>query len=178
MIQIKNIIYALIITIIFVGSGKSVEENQNGHIRLRSDNSTANQRACFNIIRIIMGSIEMYDMDVPPEEKLKSFDNKVKEMLIEKRYLKRTMKYPTEKCEYLSEGDLTNGGFIYCKFHGDFENKLKIWNEDKAHGDAKKHSNWFLIGLGTFIPVYLILSVISMLRKAFTVSDEPYYTEY
>ena len=175
--QIEIIICALIISILGVYGGMSGEANLNGHIRFGGNYSTANQRTCFEMIRIITSSIEMYNMDVPTEESLKSFDNKVQEMLVEKRYLKQK-KGPTEKCEYLSEGDLTKGGFIYCFFHGDIDNKLKIWNEAKARGDAKKHSNWFLIGFGIFISVYLLLSILSWLWKAFTASKEPFYTEY
>ncbi|MBQ2594675.1 MAG: hypothetical protein II567_15510, partial [Candidatus Riflebacteria bacterium] len=142
---IKNVNFALIITVLAVVGGMNGEEHRNGHIRLGSSYSTANQRACFEVIRSFYSIKEMYEMVDPPEEKLKSFDEKVQEMLIEKRYLSRTTKYPTEKCEYSSEGDLTKDGVIYCKFHGDIDNKLKIWNEDKARGDAKRHSNWFLI---------------------------------
>ena len=169
--KIEIIISALIIAVLGVWAGMDTESHINGHARFNGNYSTSNQKACFDVIRTINGAVENYNMDVRTEEMIRSFNNDVKEMLIKKNYLSPKINPPTERCEYLSDGDLAEGGVIYCNFHGDLENKLKLWDRSRAKADAKKHSNWFLVGLGIFIAVYLLLSGLSWLWKSLSDHD-------
>ena len=71
-------------------------------------------KSCMSNIRVLMGAVEMYNMDNSvmmddiTEDDLKK--------LYEEKYLKQTMFYP--ECKYLASGKLSSDGEIYCKYHG------------------------------------------------------------
>lgn len=157
--QKQAIIFSLAMGIAVILGGIQADTTLNGSIRLGSDISTNNQIACFKNIRVIIGAIEMYNMDVPTQEMVKSFDNVVKEMMINKKYLSPSMSLPTERCEYASKGDLSNDGILYCKFHGDLDNKLNLWNRTKAREDSRKHTNWFGIAICVSLGLYLFINI-------------------
>lgn len=78
----------------------------------------ARSKACYSNQRVLMGAVEMYNMDVPDKDTIHELDNKTIEILIEKHYLK-PLTYPEPECSYISEGDLLkDAGYIRCKFHG------------------------------------------------------------
>lgn len=86
-------------------------------------------KACMRNIRIITGAIEMYNFDRSSEsEMIHRIDL---ELLYNKGYLKEKIQNSTNKCKYLSEGDLVKDGYIYCAEHGDLEQKYKITQESK-----------------------------------------------
>ena len=157
--QGQAIIFAVAMGIAVILGGIQADTTLNSSIRLGSDISTDNQKACFENIRSINGAIERYDLDVPTQELVKSFDKEVKEKLIDKKYLSPTMSIPTERCEYASEGDLSDDGILYCKFHGDLENKLNLWNRSKAKEDSRTHRNWFLLGFCVSLGLYLFINI-------------------
>ena len=81
------------------------------------------EKACFSNIRVIQGAIEMYNMDV--KTMMRELDDNNQKVLIEGKYIKS--KEPlvcpetSKSGQYLSIGDLTGDGLIYCTYHGTLE---------------------------------------------------------
>ena len=73
------------------------------------------EKACFSNIRAIQGAVEMYNMDYAIM--MKNLDLSI---LQKGKYLKTLVK-PEKECEYLNQGDLDNGGYVYCKIHGSLQ---------------------------------------------------------
>ncbi len=77
------------------------------------DKSLNTKDVCFsNQFKIIEG-IRKYNKN--NKTKMTSLDLKV---LKNKNAYMSPIDLPTEKCEYATEGDVTNGGYVYCKYHG------------------------------------------------------------
>ena len=72
---------------------------------VRHTHSDSREKSCFSNQRIIMGAIEMYNMD--NEQMMNSIDFS---RLLEGKYLKEIPKKPTTECDYFSEGDLSVDG--------------------------------------------------------------------
>ena len=70
-------------------------------------------KACFSNQRVIQGAVEMYNMD--SEVKMDNLDIN---LLIKGKYLMQPTK-PESSCEYSNIGDLSDDGFVFCKYHGD-----------------------------------------------------------
>lgn len=76
----------------------------------------AQKKACFANQRVLLGAVEMYNMDHP--EMLQTLNSKSFESLVKEGYIKYAPECPT-RGEYLSEGDLcTATGQIKCSKHG------------------------------------------------------------
>ena len=56
--------------------------------------------------------------------------------------MKGTFSGPEKECEYLTEGDLTNNGYIYCKIHGDLEGKKEKEIHAKKEEEQKRNSSF------------------------------------
>ena len=78
--------------------------------------TSAKRAACFSNIRLLQGAVEMYNMDKP--NFMKSLDI---DLLIKEKYLKTPPTPPENDCKYLSDGDLSDSGNVYCKFHGIYD---------------------------------------------------------
>ena len=76
----------------------------------------APQKACFSNQRIISGAIEMYNMD--HEVMMRDFNDYNAGLLVSGKYLKSIPVGSKPECRYLSSGDLTGEGVIYCEYHG------------------------------------------------------------
>ena len=77
------------------------------------DKTLDSKDVCFsNQLKIIEG-IQKYNKY--NKTKMTSLELKV---LTDKNAYMSSIVPPTEKCEYATEGDLTNGGYVYCKYHG------------------------------------------------------------
>ena len=81
---------------------------------------TTPQNLCFSNQRVLNGAIDMYNMD--SSKMIKTYDQSIRDLLIKGKYLKSDFMNEVE-CEFLTEGDLTENGFIYCVNHGDIEKK-------------------------------------------------------
>ena len=118
---------------------------------------------CFSNLRLLMGAVEMFNFD--GNEKIKTFDASAMMSLLNKHYLKEEPERPTNHCDYLTEGDLTDNGFIYCEYHGSLDGRIKgksgITREYAASyiEDNKKENKEdfpiYLIVLLAFIPAIL-----------------------
>ena len=154
--QRDAIIFSIAMGIAVILGGIQADTTINGSIRLGSDISTDNQKACFKNIQEIQEAVKYYNSSYK-NKLIVNFDDNVKKILIEDLLLNSDMSLPSESCEYASEGDLSNDGIIYCKFHGDLKNKLNLWNRSKAKEDSRKHYNWFLIAFCVSLGLYLFI---------------------
>lgn len=75
------------------------------------------EKACYINQRILMGAIEMYNMD--NAEPITFYDDAIQKLLLEGGYLKYEIRNPEPDCRLGSIGDLARDGRITCKFHGD-----------------------------------------------------------
>ena len=74
---------------------------------------SAREKACFSNQRVLLGAVEMYNMD--HDEMMTKLDIPT---LVKEKYLKSVPTGPEPECEYFSIGDLSKDGTIGCKRHG------------------------------------------------------------
>lgn len=89
----------------------------------RITRSSARGKACFANQRVILGAVEMYNMDhTTMLEKISDGDVAFPSglLVVEKCLVSPVIK-PEVSCEYASYGKLTEYGIIYCKTHGTLE---------------------------------------------------------
>ena len=95
------------------------------------------QKACFSNIRVLIGAVDMYNMD--HKIMMTKLDLNA---LIQENYLKKNFSGPEKECEYLTEGDLTDNGYIYCKIHGDIEGLKEKEIQSKKDEEKKRNSSF------------------------------------
>ncbi|MDD3148477.1 MAG: hypothetical protein PHD82_14385, partial [Candidatus Riflebacteria bacterium] len=79
----------------------------------------ARTKACFANQRVILGAVEMYNMDNQVMlTELKDADTRNGGLLVSKGYLKTGVISPEPDCSYHSIGDLSGTGLITCTRHG------------------------------------------------------------
>lgn len=84
-------------------------------------------KACYANMRVILGAIEMYNMD-HQDMITTSLDDPTKagSVLVKGKYLKHPLDPPEIGCNYRIVGDMTGSGYITCDVHGSVEeNPLK-----------------------------------------------------
>ncbi|MBU1109881.1 MAG: hypothetical protein KKB51_24585 [Candidatus Riflebacteria bacterium] len=87
----------------------------------RRGHSNSRMKACMANMRVIMGAVEMYNMD--NNEMLRYVDKNVIQMLVDGKYLKSQPQcYSAPPGEYGSTGDLAEDGEISCSLHGTIDN--------------------------------------------------------
>ena len=83
---------------------------------------------CFSNQRMILGAIEMYNMD--HSQMISEINENIIDLLVEEKYLKTKLSYPAPgKCKYLNRGELIDEGIIYCEYHGSAN-----YNSNKSKG--------------------------------------------
>ena len=121
----------IIIAIIGILAAMAVPNHPRGN---RSD---ARKKACFSNMRVLAGAIEMYNMDVCTMMRELNDDNQ--KLLIEGKYLKSKDPYVCPESynggKYVSIGDITEDGTIYCTYHGTIDG-VKI-KSDMTYKDYK-----------------------------------------
>ncbi len=75
----------------------------------------AQQKACFANQRVLMGAVEMYNMD--NEGKMTELNEKNLELLVKEKYILKLPECP-QNGSYKSIGDLSKDGIINCTKHG------------------------------------------------------------
>ncbi len=81
--------------------------------------ATARGKACHANQRVIAGAVEMHNMDnATMMTTLRHADTAAAGVLVSGLYLKSPIQPPESDCEYLSFGDLTKNGIVYCRRHG------------------------------------------------------------
>jgi type II secretion system protein G len=81
----------------------------------RKAREQAREKACYANIRVLLGAIEMYNMDNSNMESTMS--DAVISKLSQNNYLKGGISKPETNCSYQGS-DLTGQGRIYCTVHG------------------------------------------------------------
>lgn len=78
----------------------------------------AREKACYANMRIILGAVEMYNMD--HTKMMKELNQANMKLLVKKpdQYLLKMPEKPEKGCEYYNTGDLSDGGVICCALHG------------------------------------------------------------
>lgn len=84
--------------------------------------ASTREKNCFSNLRVITGAVEMYNLDNPPKNQMRSLELQT---LVNGHYLKSIPTGPDVSCKYFSDGDLSvaSEGIIACKYHGDREQK-------------------------------------------------------
>ena len=77
---------------------------------------SAREKACYSNIRVILGAIEMYNMDNST-----MMTNVDIPTLVSGKYLKTSPVLPETNCSYSATGDLTDTGLVSCARHGTVE---------------------------------------------------------
>lgn len=85
----------------------------------RKAREQAREKACYANMRVILGAIEMYNMDHSAMISACSGDTTISS-LISGQYLKSKITYPETDCSY-GGGNLTGDGKITCGRHGTVE---------------------------------------------------------
>ncbi len=85
---------------------------------------SAEGHTCRSNLYIIMSAIEMYNMDMI-DNKITVFNEDSLKKLLAGHYLKSEPSKSRQQCEYLTLGDLSEGGILYCKYHGDANHILE-----------------------------------------------------
>ncbi len=80
------------------------------------------EKNCFINIRVLTGAVDFYNMNVDEKSMMTSLNQ---EILFKQKYLKQIIIGTESECNYLTAGDLTNGGYIYCEYHGEPTQKLR-----------------------------------------------------
>ncbi len=153
-------------TIIFVISIilSLMVDTPRGHHGRRNNN----QKMCFTNQKILMGAIELYNMD--HKEKIKDCNTEIYDLLIKNKYLKENSLNSSE-CDFICEGDLSDNGFIYCPNHGSLDGKIKgkdisVSTHPKRDSMIQQRSNLIKFGIA-FGPLifYLTISLLKYLIK-------------
>ena len=111
-------IFIIITIIVILIKMAEPQHGWNGGIRARNHR----EKDCFYNIRILTGAVESYNIESKNEEKMMKTINQ--DLLLGK-YIKDKIICPETSKSYLSEGDLTVNGYIYCDYHGEPTQKLR-----------------------------------------------------
>jgi competence protein ComGC len=103
-IIIEGIIIAIIMIFFVTNANPNLGKRDRFHF----------QKICFNNQRSLVGAIEMYNMD--HDVMIKNYDSNVYDTLVREKYIKNN-NIDTE-CDFFVAGDLTEGGYLYCLYHG------------------------------------------------------------
>lgn len=123
--------------------------NFGGAIPEKHHHTSSREKACFSNIRVLTGAVEMYNMDCP--QMMNKLDmNK----LVETKYLKAPIIGPEKECEYLTEGDMTGNGYIYCANHGDIERFKQKDIEARKENEKKKNLTYHITNFFSIIWSY------------------------
>jgi competence protein ComGC len=82
----------------------------------RKKRDEARKKACYANMRILLGAVEMYNMD--HTDMMTSIDSNKIKLLLAKGYLKTDISLPSPQCKYYATGDLSADGLVACSFHG------------------------------------------------------------
>ncbi len=90
----------------------------------RKAREQAREKACYANMRVILGAVEMYNMD--NQEMLHAIDERHIAALHASQYLKSQITHPETGCAYFTAGDLASGGVLVCAIHGAVEDGVDI----------------------------------------------------
>ena len=125
------------------------------------------QKSCFTNMRLLLGALEMYNMD--NDEMIHEMNEDVIEVLKRGNYLKGDDFYCPKKREpghYHNQGDLCEDGVIYCDYHGSVEGngsgKGQVVPPSREYM-MDLHRREFNQALDTFIPIIAVIAFIAII---------------
>ncbi|MFZ2961008.1 MAG: hypothetical protein WA705_29360 [Candidatus Ozemobacteraceae bacterium] len=107
----------------------------------RKAREQARDKACYANQRVLLGAIEMYNMDHTPP--MTGLGPNTESELRAGGFLKSHLTKPESNCEYLTRGDLTAGGQIYCRRHGAIEDQYDEVRRDSGSTSPSSVSSIF-----------------------------------
>lgn len=95
------------------------------------------EKACYANMRVILGGVEMYNMDNDPMMERLNLKG-----LVRGKYLKSTPHPPEQGCNYGSRGSLAANGQIYCNLHGTVEGDSDYSPRSAPYESAAPSANY------------------------------------
>ena len=119
LIMARNGEFSTVITIIIILSIAAALAVPNFR---KGGDPNRRQKACYANIRVLLGAVEMYNMDVPGMSMMKDLDM---QQLVKTGYIKNVIYCPRETTSetYKTTGDLTLTGKIYCTLDGSTDHR-------------------------------------------------------
>lgn len=163
----KSLKTIIILFLIFIGIPWSIPSLPSSKINMIEKY----KKKCNNDLKKIEYCIKTFnqDYDTPAEMQIHTFDEKKVIEIGENKNIffinpiipqKDTTKtfYWTNKCEYISKGDLSENGLIYCKYHGsapqDYNDKSIISPSTEYLSDLRKEEIIY------YSPIILVVIII------------------
>lgn len=87
----------------------------------RKAREQSRHKACYANMRVILGAVEMYNMD--NKEQMSNLNLNA---LYKGKYLKGEIHKPEPGCHYVNRGNLAAGGYVFCKLHGAVESDEEL----------------------------------------------------
>jgi hypothetical protein len=143
----------------------------NSYLRIRSGYPRVDkEKVCFVDQKVISGAVEMYNMDhsIPMTDFKDEFISTKKGLLVAEGYLKNPVTKAHSKCRYLSYGDLTKDGVLYCSYHGYHAAEPRLGVEIK---DNRKRFQT-MMGVFTIFAFILFIAAIVITFRTFQVKSE------
>ena len=106
---LKEILIVIIILVIIL-SLKPI------HFRdYKGSKEEAIKKACFSNIRYLQNAVDKYNEENKDKMAILNQD-----ILLNKKYINEKIQdqQPDKRCKYLSEGDISTDGYIFCEYHG------------------------------------------------------------
>jgi competence protein ComGC len=96
--------------------------------RAGGPNSRYPQKQCYANMRVILGAVEMYNLNNEVGiKKVSSIHCTTRDsFLVKAKMLKKPIVPPTDKCEYYTKGLLLEKGAIFCTEHGCVEKPKEL----------------------------------------------------
>jgi Ca-activated chloride channel family protein len=91
----------------------------------RKAREQARDKACYANMRVLLGAVEMYNMDHSEHEMITVMGEQEMDLLLKGGYLKAPLSHPEADCHYGSIGDLSADGAICCAKHGTVDDNIK-----------------------------------------------------
>lgn len=98
----------------------------------RKAREQARHKACYANMRVLLGAVEMYNMDHPEDQMISVLTEREIGVLIAGKYLKSEISRPEPDCVYGTIGDLTGTGRVCCSVHGTVEEETDDKTQETA----------------------------------------------
>jgi hypothetical protein len=131
--------------------------------------ASARNKACFANQRVILGAVEMYNIDNPgsPIESIVDADVSFRSApLVSGGYLKDAVPKADLGCEYCSYGNLNQGGITFCRAHGTIPDYRRALAVASGFDSASRSSDYFLLLALAIIFMFCGISLFIVYRFA------------
>ncbi len=148
-VLISAFILFCVVVILFLMSNPNVTRRRTSERR----------KACISNIKILQGAVEQYNDK--KQNLMKKLDI---DLLVKEKFIRNYPRNPEPQCLYSSEGDLSENGYVYCKYHGEYDEKKEKELIEKESRDKIKNKtkSFFIFIFISSIPslIYLFFAII------------------